>query len=421
MVLTTISRWPTKLPAATVKSVLSSPLPGVVRRRASGSLASRRATIVVVSFNQLVYTMLCLISVLANTHGQYELIVVDNGSTDGTREYLRDLATRHSRIRLMFNGVNRGFAAATNQALESAQGDVVVLLNNDTVVPPHWLSRLSAHLDDDRIGLVGASTNRSGNEAEIDVPYHTYGELTAFARARRHELKGRAFDIRTATMFCAAMRRDVFKRVGALDERFEVGLFEDDDYSMRVRHAGYRVVCAEDAFVHHFGQASIGELSATGEYGQLFHTNREKWEAKWGVAWTPYERRRSAEYESLIENIRDVVRQAIPADATVAVITRGDEALLDLDGRRAWHFPQAADGTYAGHHPADSDACIAEVERLRAKGAGYLVIPATGSWWLQHYDGFIRHLSAMQPPMATEACHIFTLSPARVEESTTCV
>jgi hypothetical protein len=58
------------------------------------------------------------------------------------------------------------------------------------------------------------------------------------------------------------------------------------------------------------------------------------------------------------------------------------------DGRRAWHFPQGTDGKYAGHYPADSDACIAELERVRAKGAEYLRIPATSQWWLHYYGRF---------------------------------
>ena len=88
-------------------------------------------------------------------------------------------------------------------------------------------------------------------------------------------------------MFCVAMRRDLWERVGPLDEQFEFGMFEDEDYAMRVQAAGYRVDCAEDSFVHHFGQASLGKLAATDEYGPLFHANRKRWEEKWGRPWEP--------------------------------------------------------------------------------------------------------------------------------------
>src|SRR5437868_8116656 len=102
------------------------------------------------------------------------------------------------------------------------------------------------------------------------------------------------------------MRREVSDRVAPLDERFEIGLFEDDDYSMRVRATGLRVACAEDAFVHHFGQASIGKLACTGEYGRLFHANRRRWQEKWGLAWENYRYRPKRVYQELTDRIRAV-------------------------------------------------------------------------------------------------------------------
>ena len=71
-----------------------------------------------------------------------------------------------------------------------------------------------------------------------------------------------------------------------------------------------------------------------------------------------------------------------PRRARVLVVSRGDDHLVDLVGRRASHFPQARDGAYAGHHPADSDAAINHLEELREAGAQYLVIPGTSLWWL---------------------------------------
>jgi GT2 family glycosyltransferase len=109
------------------------------------------------------------------------------------------------------------------------------------------------------------------------------------------------FDIEVAAMYCAALRRDVLERVGFLDEAFGVGMFEDDDFSMRVREAGYRVVCAEDAYVHHVGQGAFSKLTGD-EYNRIWNTNRAIYETKWKKSWTPHRVRNGvAEVRSKIE------------------------------------------------------------------------------------------------------------------------
>jgi len=392
LVIVPISRWPTTLPAASVRIVLGAP-PASTIRPVRRSTARPRVSVVIVTRDGLCFTRLALESLLATrTAIAAEVIVVDNGSTDGTLEYLAEVERLDARVRLVRMGWNAGFAAATNLGVARASGDVLVLLNNDTIVPSSFLERCVARVMRRRIGLVGAVTNRAGNEAQIETSYRTYGELRQFGRRYMRAHSGELLDIRTATMFCTALRREVWDAVGVLDEQFELGLFEDDDYAMRVRQRGYRVVCAEDLFVHHFGQASIGRLGPTGEYGRLFHANRRRWEAKWGVPWEPYSRREKPSYSALVDRVRALVCDIVPAGATVAVISKGDGDLLALDGRRAWHFPEGAHGVYAGHYPASSDACIDELERMRSSGAGFLVVPAPAQWWLQYYDKFGKHL-----------------------------
>jgi GT2 family glycosyltransferase len=391
LVLTPVSRWPTTLPEQTQLAVMAAPIASRVRRR--GDSGHPAASIVVVTSEGLVFTRLCLESLLAaDTATAFEVVVVDNASTDGTQDYLRSLARLDGRVRVVSSATNAGFAEATNRGAALARGDVIVFLNNDTIPIAGWLDRLVAHLGDERIGLIGATTNRAGNEAEIGVPYRTYGELEQFARDHARHRTRHAFDIRTATMFCAALRHSVWDTTGPLDTRFHVGLFEDDDLSMRVRAAGFRVACAEDVFVHHFGQASIGRLAQTGEYGALFHANRQRWEEKWQMPWTPHARRTRPDYDVLVARVRQLVHDTTPAGATVLVLSKGDDQLLRFTDRRGWHFPQGEDGGYAGHHPADSDACILELERLRQRGADFLLIPETALWWLQHYTRFAEHL-----------------------------
>ncbi len=115
-------------------------------------------------------------------------------------------------------------------------------------------------------------------------------------------------------------------------------------------------------------------------------------------------------YPELIRRIRQVVRDVVPADATLLVVSRGDGELLDLYGRRAWHFPRGQKGVYAGYNPGDSTAAIAHLEALRSRGGAYLLFPATALWWLDHYGTFRTYLERQYHLVhRDDACCLFAL------------
>jgi len=113
-------------------------------------------------------------------------------------------------------------------------------------------------------------------------------------------------------------------------------------------------------------------------------------------------------YQGLVHQIREVAGTKLPRDATTMVVSKGDNELLKLNGRQAWHFPQTEDGVYAGYHPADSAAAIAHLEALRAKGGNFLLFPNTAFWWLDHYKDFRQHLDACYRCVwSDESCIIY--------------
>ena len=262
------------------------------------------------------------------------------------------------------------------------------------MVPPRWLPRLLTHLQNPGVGLAGPVTNRIGNEAEVETDYGTWGEFLDFAARRAGERAGEWLEVRSPAMFCLAMRHQAYLHIGPLDERYEVGLLEDDDYADRARQAGYQLRCVEDVVVHHFGEASFGKLVPGGEYARILDANQRRYAEKWGRSWEPYGRRPNPRYERETEHLREVVKATVPAGATVLVITRGDDGLLELNGHRALHFPQAKGGGWAGHHPADSGEAIGHLESLREGGAEYLVVPPTYRWWLSYYEGLREYLDS---------------------------
>ncbi len=242
------------------------------------------ASLVILCCNELEYTRQCLESVLARTRPPFELVLVDNGSSDGTPDYLRALQGRlgPDRVRVLRNGANLGFAAGCNQGLAAARGEFLVLLNNDTVVTEGWLEGLLrwALADWPRNGLVGAVTNYASPPQQVEAGYQTLAEMERFAARRRAEYAGRATEVERLVGFCLLLRRDVLEAVGGLDERFGLGFFEDDDWGVRARRAGFRLLVAEEVFVHHYGSRTIAGLGLD-PYRQL-EENFALFKAKWG-------------------------------------------------------------------------------------------------------------------------------------------
>lgn len=259
-------------------------------------------SIVLVTHNQWRLTKACLDSIRLRTDEPFELIVVDNGSTDGTPEFLQ----ASSDVRLIRNAENRGFPAAVNQGIAIARGAQVLLLNNDTLVTTGWLSSLlEAFTVDPQIGLVGPVSNHVSGSQQVAVTYRDLADLDGFAWEWRSQNRRQLQETDRLIGFCLLIKRELIDRIGVLDERFGIGNFEDDDYCRRAREAGYRAVIVRESFVHHYGSVTF---RASGiDHAGLLRENQRKYEEKWN------QQRTQREPESFQSSVLSVQNESADA------------------------------------------------------------------------------------------------------------
>jgi GT2 family glycosyltransferase/Tfp pilus assembly protein PilF len=237
-----------------------------------------RVSVVIPCHRNVDDTRACLRTLLSQHDAPpLELLVVDNASGDGTER----LDEESPSVRVLRQASNLGFAGGVNAGLAAAQGDAVLLLNNDTLLAPAMLRRLLDCLTgDSRIGFVAPVSNHVKGKARIDV-----GALGASEEGRARieaALDGHRAaleDVESLAGLCLLGWRRTFARIGAFDERFGLGNFEDDDYSLRARLLGYRLVIARDAFLHHHGHRTFHALQI--DYAAQLREQEQVFRCKW--------------------------------------------------------------------------------------------------------------------------------------------
>lgn len=212
-------------------------------------------------------TIACLNSIQKNTT-DYEIIVVDNGSKI-------PFCADSNWIR---NEKNMGFPIAINQGIRKSSGDIIILLNNDTIVSPHWTEYLTEHLKN--YDMIGPLTNNISGVQQLILKEVELPEKTDIVAEGIHKTNaGKSMPYHRIVFFCVAIKREVINKIGELDEIFTPGNCEDDDYCLRAIEAGFKLGIAEDCFIYHKGSAS--KDSYTVEYSELLTTNMAKFKTKW--------------------------------------------------------------------------------------------------------------------------------------------
>ncbi|MDR1703033.1 MAG: glycosyltransferase family 2 protein, partial [Sporomusaceae bacterium] len=243
----------------------------------------RKTSIVILTYNKLDYTKICLESIRRYTW-DYEIIVVDNGSTDGTPAWLQT----QKDITIILNAENKGFAGGCNQGIVKSTGDVIVLLNNDTIVTPRWLDNLLICLNSsEKIGAAAVCSNNEIGQNLVQADGRI-DNLIAFAdNFNQSNPKLWAEDIRLIG-FCLAIKKSVIDEIGLLDEQFFPGNFEDDDYCLRMHLAGYKLIFCRDTFVHHYHNISTAnDPGLANKLAEIIPANQQKFLRKWGF-YAPY-------------------------------------------------------------------------------------------------------------------------------------
>ncbi len=268
--------------AERIAGVLAAQQQKIDQMRAEAQSKPFDCSIIIPVWNNLALTTQCLTALAEVTQGaSYEVIVVDNHSTDGTPAFLAGLG---GDVKVITNDENLGFAKACNQGAQAAKGEYLVFLNNDTIPQAGWLSALvdevKAHSDVAVVGSKLLYEDRTVQHAgvafsrEFLMPYHMYPGVPANAPmvSRRRELQ-------CVTAACMLVRREVFAQVGGFDEGYKNG-FEDVDLCLKIGEKNWKIVYQPHSTVIHLESRTPGRKTHETQNSNRF---RERWGHCWWI------------------------------------------------------------------------------------------------------------------------------------------
>lgn len=242
---------------------------------------AKPTSIIIPVFNQISFTKICLETLAADfLRPSLEVIIIDNGSTDGTSEYLQEVSRSWASdsanqshgndkvLKVISNSENRGVAPAWNQGLQASALDYIAILNNDLHLTTGWITGCQWALKHHQLALVS--------------PYAATGELNyeVEARAKQFTAQNRKKLWRDYDFCCVMMPRSTYQAIGLFDENYLVGGYEDTDYSYRLRKAGLGFGVSGAAYIHHFGSQTLGGFKKRGDKHAAH--NKNYFISKWG-------------------------------------------------------------------------------------------------------------------------------------------
>lgn len=258
-------------------------------------MSNRKVGIVLLNFNGSEFLRYTLESLLrAKTKVAFEAGVIDNGSevkdAAAAQKYFEAYRKNGGKGFFIRSEKNLGFSGGNNvvikRFLEDPEITHICFLNSDVLVTDHWLE----YLTDNDYDVTGPVTNATGSEQTVAVDYEVQPNADAYETVNRfsyyrHEVFGDlVFETDILYFFNTMFTRRVIEKIGLLDERFYPGSFEDIDYCLRIKQAGFKQMVIRGCFVHHFGSGSFSKLDMPDRVN-ISNVNRKRFEEKWNTQW----------------------------------------------------------------------------------------------------------------------------------------
>ena len=236
-----------------------------------------KTSVIIVSYNNYrATTGPCLESLLRDRDVEnLEIIIVDNASTDDSPRLLEQCTKGLKNVTLLLNNENRGFAGGNNDGVAHAEGECIILLGSDTIVPLGSIGKICTYFKNaDREMLLGPITNEAGNEQKIFVPATRAPDILREGTNWCGRPNGYFFKAGRLDFFCVSMLKSTYEELNGLDEDFGLGFYEDYDFSLRAREKGCEILLSEDIFIYHKGSYSFSRRSAD-ETKKLMRRNKK--------------------------------------------------------------------------------------------------------------------------------------------------
>lgn len=232
-------------------------------------------SIIIPSYNELENVKQCIESINNYTDLPYEIIVVDNNSSDGIKNYLEQL---NGLVRYQILSHNQGFAGAVNRGLMMAKGTTVLLLSNSAVCTDNWLhNMLNCLQSNPTIGFVGPMSNGMNGSQRLEPNYSSMEDMQEFATLNNKSDPSRWGHAENLSPKCLLFRRSLLEQVGFLDEGCLEEPYVEEDYYIRVRLQGFSFMYAGDAYIHlaSFGEEiPSSEAEAVKKEAMLYYTGK---------------------------------------------------------------------------------------------------------------------------------------------------